>query len=83
MNNSFSAVTEEVDVWVKFSRMRVCRANDRKLPSIPAPFQAIIWSMKMLWFMIFEPVIFIVTGRFVNEEVLIVQSDHMKVFVMR
>merc|ERR1719244_2565650 len=62
-NNSFAAVNKEVDVWVKFSRMKVCRANDRKLPTIPAPFQGIIWLMKQGWYIFVEPVVFVVTGK--------------------
>jgi len=79
-NNSFAAVNNEVDVWVKFSRMKVCRANDRKLPTIPAPFQAIIWLMKQGWYIFVEPVVFVVTGKLINEERLICSFDHFKHF---
>merc|ERR1719242_339950 len=79
-NNSFAAVKSEVDMWVKFSRMKVCRANDLKLPTIPAPFQFTIWLMKQFWYIIIEPIVFVVTGKRINEERLICSFGHMKYF---
>ena len=79
-NNSFAAVNEEVDIWVKYTRMKVCRQNDLKMPTIPAPFQAIIYIFKQCWFFLIEPVVFVATGKIINEERLICTFEHMKYF---
>merc|ERR1719242_1546416 len=83
MNNTFMAVEAEVGVWVKFSRMRICRANDRRLPSIPAPFQTVIWLMKQIWFYLFEPMVYVFTGSLVNETKLICSTQHIDAFYKR
>eukprot|EP01084_Bolivina_argentea_P156417 272599_1 len=80
MNNTYELVQNEVGQFVKFNRMRVCRENDRKLPTIPPPFQIIIVVFKYIWFYLFEPLIFLFTGRFLNEETWICTFTHMKYF---
>ena len=77
MTNAFATTEKEVDVWVHFHRIKWCRDHDRKLPSIPAPFQIVIWMLKQIWFLIIEPVLYLLTGHFVNEQRLISNTEHL------
>eukprot|EP01084_Bolivina_argentea_P229041 386671_1 len=80
MNNTYEVVQTDVDKFVKLNRLKVCRQKDRKLPTIPAPFQIIIVVLKWIWFYFIEPIIFIISGKFINEEKLICSFNHMKYF---
>ncbi|ETO14695.1 hypothetical protein RFI_22676, partial [Reticulomyxa filosa] len=80
MTGSFDDVRENVTASISYHQLKIARTYDKRLPSIPAPFQPIVWVFKFLWFTVFEPVIYFFTGKFVNEERLICNFDHWKRF---
>ena len=76
MGNRFEATQAEVEQFVSFNRMSVARTKDTLLPTIPAPFQTILPILKFVWFGVFEPIVWILTGKIIDHQHFICDFDH-------
>ena len=78
MGAAQSEAEEEIQQYVDYKRLHVTRLSDRKPPTIPPPFQLPLIICKTLWYTIFEPLLWLFCGRFINEEYFICKFDHWK-----
>ena len=78
MNDRYTSIKNEVSKFVAFQRLKVARIKDRHPPTIPAPFESLLTIIKVLWFWLIEPCIWLTTGKILNEEYLICQFKHWK-----
>ena len=69
---------EQIQQYVTYKRLHVTRLKDAMPPSIPPPLQTLLPFCKYFWLVVFEPLIWLVSGRFINEEYLICKFGHWK-----
>ena len=76
MSTTYQTVSEDVNKYISMHRMKVLRVKDEYPAAIPAPFQSILSIFEIIWFTIFEPVVWLFTGKIVNIEYALCRFDH-------
>lgn len=68
MGKSYEDVNDVVETQIAYYRMKVTRSRDTSLPALPPPLHTIVLLLKWIYLCLFEPFIYIIFGKILDEE---------------